>query len=65
MPEAKDALLKEFELARSRYYELLSKIIGSKIPGAIDQVAARCSYGEACHGGTTDALSRLGMPERK
>lgn len=59
-----DALIKEFEKTRDRYYELLMKLIELGIPGVIDfdKVAAKCDVGEVCHGGTFRSPLDLGRP---
>lgn len=59
-----DALIKEFEKARERYYELLAKLIELGVPGVIDlgKAAAKCDVGEVCHGGTFRSPLDLGRP---
>lgn len=46
----KEAAIKEFEEARRRYQETLSKLIGEGT-SATAMMAAKCSVGEVCHGG--------------
>jgi hypothetical protein len=45
-------IVKEFEAARDRYYELVARVVALKIPGLLDEVAAKCDVGEVCHGGS-------------
>jgi hypothetical protein len=50
VPSEQD-IVKEFEAARQRYYDLVARVAALKIPGLLDEVAAKCSVGEVCHGG--------------
>ena len=57
-------IVKEFQDLRVKYFDLLARLVDMKVPGLIDPVAAACSYGEACHGGTTDAFMTRVQPQR-
>lgn len=46
----RDAAIKEFEEARKKYQETLSKLIGERT-SATASLAAKCAVGEVCHGG--------------
>lgn len=60
-----EALIKEFNAARAKYQELLAELIRLKVPGIVNPVAAGCSVGEVCHGGTFDVARDLGRPVEK
>lgn len=53
MPEKpeNEALVREFEAAKTKYLELLKKAAEARLAGVISSVAAACGVGEVCHGG--------------
>ena len=48
--DGKEAAIKEFEEARKKYQDTLSKLIGEG-SSAMASLAAKCAVGEVCHGG--------------
>ncbi len=41
----REAVIKEFEVVRDKYLELLGKLVELKVPGIIEPLAYRCMNG--------------------
>jgi len=61
--------LMDLEAVRTRYKELLAKLVEQRVPGVIDLVGLTCNCGESCHGGSPDrpieSLEQLVLPRVK
>jgi len=55
----KESLTREFETVRSKYKELMAKLVQMKVPATLEPSAAACDVGEWCCTGTERVRDRM------